>query len=173
MAATRGLGKAGASILRSVLERFNKALRSGLKQIGPAPPRAAITTGAKKSGPGAWRSVNEAMSPRARAYQAKVTGSSPNTVYVVNTVKFDGFDNGFLVEAKGPGYAHFVKNGRFQKWWLDTGGKALIEQAERQFEAANGIPVQWRVAEPEAVDAIKDLFRLNRIVGIEVVHVPA
>ena len=49
MAATRGLGKAGASILRSVLEWFNKALRPGLKQIGPAPPRAAITTGAKKS----------------------------------------------------------------------------------------------------------------------------
>ena len=52
MAVTRGLGKAGASILRSVLERFNKALRPGLKQIGPAPPRAAITTGAKKTAKG-------------------------------------------------------------------------------------------------------------------------
>ncbi|EPH03781.1 hypothetical protein HMPREF1531_01207 [Propionibacterium sp. oral taxon 192 str. F0372] len=173
MAATRGLGKAGASILRSVLERFNKALRPGLKQIGPAPPRAAITTGAKKTGPGAWRNVNEAMSPRARAYQAKVTGSSPNTAYVVNTVKFDGFENGFLVEAKGPGYAHFIKNGRFQKWWLDTGGEAMLTQAKNQLKAAGTTPVQWRVAEPEAVDAIRRLFHDNDVFGIEVVHVPA
>ena len=173
MAASRGFGKAGASILRSVLERFNKALRSGLKQIGPAPPRAAITTGAKKSGPGAWRSVNEAMSPRARAYQAKVTGSSPNTAYVVNTVKFDGFDNGFLVEAKGPGYAHFIKNGEFADWWLNTGGEAMLTQARNQLKAANGTPIQWRVAEPEAVDAITKLLRRKRVTGIEVVHVPA
>jgi hypothetical protein len=41
-------------------------------------------------------------------------------VYRVNGVKFDGYANGVLQEAKGPGYAQFVRNGEFQPWFLSA-----------------------------------------------------
>jgi filamentous hemagglutinin len=120
--------------------------------------------------PGAWADVNEAMSARAAAYQAQITGRT-GQAYVVNGTKFDGLVNGCLTEAKGPGYANFVRNGQFQPWF--NGQDALVEQATRQLGAANGAPITWNVAEPEAATAIRNLFNANNINGINVVHPPA
>ena len=124
----------------------------------------------RAEGPGQWARVSEAMSRRAASYQAKITGR-PGWVYKVNGVKFDGYSNGVLQEAKGPGYASFVKDGKFQRWFHGRAG--LVDQGQRQEGAAGGRPITWSVAEEPAAHAIEDLFDQANIVGIDVVHVPA
>lgn len=57
-------------------------------------------------------------------------------MYELNGVKFDGFKDGVLLEAKGLGYANFVKNGEFAEWFKDTGLKSLLDQVKRQRDAA-------------------------------------
>ncbi len=106
------------------------------------------------------------MSERAAAFQAEVTGAAPGSVYRVGGVDFDGFANGTLLEAKGPGYATFVRGGQFQPWF--QGADGLVSQATRQLAAAGGTPIQWVVAEPEAAAAIRNLFGQNGISGINV-----
>lgn len=78
------------------------------------------------------------MSARAAAYQEQITGRAAGPVYRVNGVNFDGYTDGVLQEAKGPGYANFVENGDFQPWY--RGANALAEQATRQLAAAGGTP---------------------------------
>lgn len=85
-------------------------------------------------------------------------------------MKFDGFANGVLQDAKGPGYAGFVRNGQFEPWY--DGADGLASQAQRQLAAAGGVPITWSVAEPEAVVAINNLFASRGISGINVTHVP-
>lgn len=91
-------------------------------------------------------------------------------MYRVNGVKFDGFARGVLQEAKGPGYANFVKDGRFQPWY--NGADSLVSQAQRQLAAAGGTPITWSVAESNAVTAINNLFADRGISGINVVLAP-
>jgi len=110
------------------------------------------------------------MSARAAAYQAQVTGRAAGSVYTVNGVKFDGFIDGVLQDAKGPGYATFVRNGQFQPWF--QGADELASQAQRQIAAAGGTPITWSVAEADAATAINHLFESRGISGISVVHVP-
>jgi Restriction endonuclease fold toxin 5 len=130
-----------------------------------------VVTGAAESAlPGAWRTVNESMSARSLAYQTQVTGRS-GEAFVANGVRFDGFEAGAFLEAKGPGYATFVKNGEFRSWFRGQDG--LLDQAFRQSRAANGAPVTWHVAESKAADAMRTLFATDRrIQGITVVHTP-
>ena len=109
------------------------------------------------------------MSAAAAAYQARVTGAKVGTAYVVNTVKFDGFANGVLIDAKGR-YARFVKDGKFRRWFRRKYG--FIKQAERQRAAANGTPIQWRFAEEAAANATRTWFEESKVFGIDIVHVP-
>lgn len=92
------------------------------------------------------------------------------SLYRVNGVKFDGFANGVLQEAKGPGYAKFVKDGKFRSWF--NGADKLAVQAERQLGAAGGTPITWSVAEAPAAGAISQLFEARGSIGINAVHVP-
>ncbi|MCG8421215.1 MAG: restriction endonuclease fold toxin 5 domain-containing protein [Proteobacteria bacterium] len=141
------------------------------------PPGHANTAGRSSSkavgspleAPGRWVNVSESMSARAAAYQTRITGRTGQS-YVVNGVRFDGFKNGVLLEAKGPGYAKFVKNGRFRAWF--TGSDGFLAQARRQLAAARGTPVQWHFAEETAANATRALFRGNGISGIQVVVTP-
>lgn len=110
------------------------------------------------------------MSARAAAYQMQVGGRS-GQAYFVNGVKFDALRGGSLVDAKGPGYAQFVKNGQFVSWF--KGADALVGQAQRQVAAAGGRAIQWHVAEQSAVQAMRTLLQESRIRGIEVVYTPA
>ena len=64
--------------------------------------------GTTDGGPGVWERVNESMSARARMYQEAVTGVPSEIGYRVDGVKFDGFKNGTLIDAKGPGYERFL-----------------------------------------------------------------
>jgi hypothetical protein len=66
---------------------------------------------AEMGGPENWTAVNEGTSGRAAAFQREATGVPNGMGYVVNGIKFDGYQGGTLLDAKGPGYAKFVKNG--------------------------------------------------------------
>ncbi|MEA1649361.1 Tox-REase-5 domain-containing protein [Nitrospirillum sp. BR 11164] len=132
-----------------------------VKPVEPPPP--------PPKGPGFWKSVNESMSERASSYQAQITGR-PGEAYMVDGVKFDGFADGTLLDAKGPGYASFVKDGKFRSFF--RGQDSLLDQALRQTRAADGTPITWHVAEPEAATAMRNLLKQNDIEGITVVHTP-
>lgn len=120
--------------------------------------------------PGSWSPATESMSERSAKYQEQVTGARMGTVYRVNNVKFDGFEDGVLVEAKGPGLDGFVKDGEFRPWFR---GKAeFLKQAQRQLDAADGAPIRWDVAEPRVAEALDELF-FERSIPITVRHVPA
>jgi hypothetical protein len=125
---------------------------------------------AAEGGLGEWQAVNEAMSERAAAYQTQITGQS-GQAYVVNGVKFDGISGNTLLDAKGPGYANFVDNGEFQPWF--SGQQSLINQARSQIGAAGGAPIQWHIAEGEALPALQNLFQQNGITGVQLIHTPA
>jgi hypothetical protein len=115
------------------------------------------------------------MKARALAYQIRVTGGVPSgmgykAIDSVGEVHFDGFRDGILIEAKGLGYAGLTKNGRFYPGFSIN--DSAVAQAERQLRVSGGLPVEWPVAEPIAVQAFKNLFADNGIVGINVVYVP-
>jgi hypothetical protein len=129
----------------------------------------AYPGGATTSILGNWQRVNESMSARARAYQQQITGFS-GQAYFVDNVKFDGIENGVLVDAKGPGYANFVKNGQFRVWF--RGAANVVDQAERQLRVANGVPIRWSFAEADAVTAIRNLFADRGITGIDIIYTP-
>ncbi|WNG42580.1 hypothetical protein F0U61_51115 [Archangium violaceum] len=146
----------------------------------------ATASGQKPSpapGPGQWGPAEESMSARARAYQEQISGHSADEAYWLGGVgrksggvKFDGFKDGVLLEAKGPGYANkFLDNLEPKRWFKHSGAKALVEQAERQLNAARrtGTPIRWHVAEEKVADAIRLLFKRERVYGVEVVHTPA
>jgi Restriction endonuclease fold toxin 5 len=121
-------------------------------------------------GPGEWTPVKESMSERAKEYQDRVTGAPAGMGYKVEGVKFDGYSDGKLLDAKGPGYENFVKNERFMGWY--NGADSLVSQAERQLRAAGSTPVEWRVAEPKAAVAMRNLFSDAGISGISIVDTP-
>jgi RHS repeat-associated protein len=139
------------------VEPFGRG-RDGLFHIGPI-------FGGAPAGPGKWSAVNETMSARAAAYQAQI-GGRPGQAYTVNGVKFDNYEGGVLVDAKGPGYAKFTKDGEFRSWW--SGQQKLANQAIRQVNAAKGQPISWSFAEKPAADATKKLFERERITGIDI-----
>jgi len=122
------------------------------------------------AGPGRWASVRESMSPRAAQYQSQITGKPAGQAYVADGVKFDGYARGSLLEAKGPGYKEFVENGKFADWF--AGKEALLEQAQRQVIAAGGAPVEWHVAEKEALPALKELLKGTAAEHMRIVHTP-
>jgi len=123
------------------------------------------------NGPGTWTSVNESMSAQSAAYQARITGADTGTAYVVNGVKFDGYQNGVLLDAKA-NYGQFVDNttGQFADWF--TGQNKMVTQAQNQVTAANGNPIQWVFQEESAANATRTLLNDKQISGIEVVHAP-
>ena len=118
---------------------------------------------------GTWTRVNEAMSVRAAEYQARITGRT-GEAYLVDGVKFDGFTDGILLEAKGPGYAKFVKNGVFRDFF--RGKKALLKQAESQLMVSQKVPIRWHFAEERAAEATRRLFESEGVIGIEIVVTP-
>jgi hypothetical protein len=157
-------GGPGATV---VLHRANTAARGG--QPSPA------------QGPGQWGPAHEAMSKRAARYQEQISGKPASEAYWVGGVgrksgglKFDGFENGALLEAKGPGYANKFDDELVpKKWFAHSGAYQLVEQAKRQRNAARGVPIRWHVAEKKAADAIRKLLKEGEVLEIEVVHTPA
>ncbi len=142
----------------------------GLAAAVKAPTITAIATEVLAAevgivGVGSWVTVSERMSARALSYQTQVGGRA-GQAYVVGGVKFDAMVGGQLVDAKGPGYARFTKNGEFAKWY--SGARALVQQAQRQMVAAKGTPINWKFAEEEAATATRSLFARENITGISI-----
>lgn len=125
----------------------------------------------KLNEPGTWTRANESMSPASRDYQKFVTGADEGMVYKVNGVKFDGFKNGVLLEAKG-NYANFVnkKTGEFYSWF--KGQDTLVNQARRQLSAANGTEIQWYFNDEVSLNAVRELFMDKSISGIGLNFLP-
>jgi hypothetical protein len=128
-------------------------------------------------GPGKWGPSKETVksmgSERAARYQQQITGRPIEEAYWVDGVKFDGYKNGVLLEAKGPGYADkFLDTLAPEFWFEHSGAHDLIKQAKRQFDAAKGVPIQWHVAESRAADAIRLLLKRAGHGAIEVIHTP-
>ncbi|HEY0604896.1 MAG TPA: Tox-REase-5 domain-containing protein, partial [Herpetosiphonaceae bacterium] len=170
------------ALLSSIASRLAGAVRAFISRIharrtgGNTPPTQEPAPQTPQPpaprNPGRWEVVNESMSPRAAAYQTQITGRPANMSYRVNGVKFDGYTNGTLLDAKGPGYANFVRrDGTFQPWY--DGLVDLPDQAARQLNAAGNTPIVWHVAEERAADAMRALLNENGYGAIKVVHTPA
>jgi hypothetical protein len=133
---------------------------------------AAGSGGAASSGPGEWIQVNESMSASARSYQEQVTGAPKGSAYRVKgggeKADFDGYREGVLLEAKGPGYEAFFEKTLEPKRFF-KGGEGLLQQAQRQLMAAQGTPIRWIVAEKRFAEALRKLFT-NSGFDIEVVY---
>ncbi|AKF84175.1 hypothetical protein MFUL124B02_40725 [Myxococcus fulvus 124B02] len=142
-----------------------------------------VATGAGPSEePGQWAPAHESMKPRARRYQEQISGHPFDDAYWVGGtstkdggVKFDGFKDGVLLEAKGPGYAKFFEDLEPKRWFRNSGAQRLIEQAQRQVDKVRGkgIPIEWHVAEPDAAKAMRKLLGEAGVGGIKIVHTPA
>lgn len=119
-------------------------------------------------GPGAWGAVTESMSARSAAYQMQVTGHPITEGYIVNGVKFDGFPEGILTDAKGY-YAQFIDDGQWKTWF--RGDQALLDQAGRQVAAAGNTPIQWTFAEKASADLVREML-IDEYPQIRVIWVP-
>ncbi len=124
-------------------------------------------------GPGQWVQVDESMSERARNFQAQVTGAREGYAYRIiwgnKEVDFDGFEQGVLIEAKGPGYAKWIDDDlEFVEFF--KGRHQMLEQAKRQFRAARGTPIRWIVAEEKLAGALRLLFERESL-PIEVIRI--
>ncbi len=71
------------------------------------------------------------------------------------------------------GYAKWIdKEMNFLRIFEGLEGRSkMLAQARRQFDAANGTPIRWVVAEEKLAGALRKMFREVRL-EIEVIHVP-
>ncbi|WP_244238557.1 Tox-REase-5 domain-containing protein [Corallococcus terminator] len=128
--------------------------------------------GASSSGgPGRWKPAREAMEEPARKYQSQVTRAPEGQVYEVDEVKFDGFRDDVLLEAKGPGYEHFLEQAVEQGGWFE-GFSDMVRQARRQQRVAHGFPIEWHFAERRVADHVRALFKRNGLGRISIHHTP-
>jgi len=118
---------------------------------------------------------NEGMSARARKYQSEVTEAPAGWVYRVEKgeqwADFDGYRDGVLLDAKGLGYEQFFNKDLSPKGFFE-GADDIVKRARTQVDVAEGIPIQWHVAESKAADAIRVLLQREKVRGIHVVHTP-
>lgn len=89
---------------------------------------------------------------RAAKYQEYATGRPAGQAYKLNGVKFDSFEGGNLIDAKGPGYARL-----FQQSFADSVKSKLSSELIRQIGARAGAKIVWRIAEEEAVPVFEEL----------------
>jgi RHS repeat-associated protein len=109
-------------------------------------------------------------SAAAKSYQEFVTGIKAGNALDVNGVRFDGIRGKTLLEAKSS-YANFVnKNGEFYSWF--KGKDSLLDQAQRQIDAADGASIEWNFSSQKSLDATKKLLNDNGIEGIDFKYNP-
>lgn len=123
---------------------------------------------------GKWVFSPDSASPRAKAYEAQITGMPAEIDYRVNGVKFDGcnLQSRDFLEAKGPGY-----EGLAERVVPYVGGDFFqvrtLAQMQRQQQAAPPSQVQWHVAERSVVTRLSRLARRRRLNRLHVHHTPA
>ncbi|MBN9681454.1 MULTISPECIES: restriction endonuclease fold toxin 5 domain-containing protein [unclassified Corallococcus] len=158
----RVLDVSAVAVVDGVVEVTLASTAVAMAVKGPPPP--SNSTG----GPGKWVQVNESMSDRARDYQAQVTGAPKGSAYRLKVgdeeVDFDGYDlaDDLLLEAKGPGYAKFIKDDMSLEEFY-RGFVKVLDQARRQSRLAQGKRIRWIVAEERFATFLRNAFELNGI----------
>ncbi|MFP2899456.1 restriction endonuclease fold toxin 5 domain-containing protein [Corallococcus sp. 4LFB] len=165
----RVLDVSAVAVVDGVVEVTLASTAMTMAAMGPPPPSSS-------GGPGKWVQVKESMSDRARDYQAQVTGAPKGSAYRLQqgdtVVDYDGYDlvDDVLLEAKGPGYAKFIKDDMTLKEFY-RGFDKVLAQAERQVEVAGGRRIRWIVAEERFAEFLRQAFQQNTL-PIEVVSIP-
>lgn len=117
-------------------------------------------------------------SERSRRYETQIT-RAPGLDYVVRNpgerpVKFDGCavwdPKRQLLEAKGPGYAGLAESARRSPGFGRFHAGAQTQE-DRQAASARGRPVEWHVAEPQAVPFFARILAPHPSVRLR--HTPA
>ncbi|MBZ4416236.1 Tox-REase-5 domain-containing protein [Myxococcus sp. RHSTA-1-4] len=132
-------------------------------------------------GPGRWGPARESRSPRAARYHEQLSGRPASEAYWLgepgqpDVLKFDGFEEGVLLEVRGPGLESRFNDDLTPRPWFASGARALLDEALRKHEAAQaaGVRVRWHVAEEKAARALRKLFEDPRLADVEVVQTPA
>ena len=118
------------------------------------------TLATDKDGFCTWVTVNRnGVSDQALEFQQRITGMPKGMECRVGGVDFDGFDylKGVYLEAKGTGYnEHYHANGELKDLWF-SGDTDWRVQMKRQVEAANGIVIEWHIAEDATNGFIKSV----------------
>ncbi|MEV5338474.1 RICIN domain-containing protein [Streptomyces sp. NPDC052676] len=124
------------------------------------------------SGPGKWMPETESMSQADRAYEQLVTGGVPSGIsYKVPAdtpsgfVKFDGYQNGTLIDAK---------NIHYKDSWITNEGRLKFPTSEtttmvKQVKAAKGTPVVWYMSDEKTRKALELWALDNNVKGIKFV----
>jgi len=124
-------------------------------------------------GPGQWRETFEGgsnMSEEAAAYESSACGTPKGMGYYVDEVQFEGFRNGKLLDAK------FWRSGgrlsRLMRYRPDLAETKILNQATDQLKVAGkyGVGVQWRVADPQMADLLRN-FMTYRKLAVEIVYI--
>lgn len=178
--ALRTLGlpeEAMAGIGTRALRQLEKGCVQGAARSGVV--RAAGGGGAyckwlELGGPGTWMVETENLSQADRAYEQLVTNGVPSGIsYKVPAawrkfgyVKFDGYQNGTLIDAKNQALTDsmFTAEGKLQKWVTSP-----LKQAKDQARAAGDVPITWYVSDERAATAFKYMMADNDIKGITVI----
>jgi hypothetical protein len=124
-------------------------------------------------GPGQWRQTFEGgtnMSDEAAAYENSSCGTPSGMGYYVDEVQFEGYRNGKLLDAKF--WRMNGRMGRFIRYRPDLAETKVFNQATRQLTVANkyGAGVQWRVADPQMADLLRN-FMQGKGLAVEIVYI--
>ncbi|WP_331760524.1 hypothetical protein OG285_38375 (plasmid) [Streptomyces sp. NBC_01471] len=109
-------------------------------------------------GPGRWMPATESMADADRAYEQLVTNGVPSGIsYKVAAdtpsgfVKFDGFQNGTLIDAKNLHYSASMIRADGKLVFPTKETKAIVKQVA----AAKGTPIVWYMSDEETLYALK------------------
>jgi hypothetical protein len=140
-------------------------------------PPAPSSWSPPSGGPGQWVPENTSMSAEARRYQSHISGVPEGWAYSIrigpgpkHKVDFDGFKDGVLLEAKGPGYRELLER-MYGKPFFE-GMKEMLNQAQRQRVVAKGVPIHWHFAEREVADLARKLFEREGFKNVKVFYTP-
>jgi len=156
-------------------DEYGERVQSAAESVGypislpPLIAKRAVIPHKLVKGPGEWATRSRREGEEWRDYEQHAAGYPAGMEYDVPRaggppVAFDGFDpnagpNGVLIDAKGKGYAWMVgSNGEFEPRWKVA--QQVSDELLRQYQVSQqtGIPVEWRVAEPKAAEAIENMI---------------
>jgi hypothetical protein len=120
--------------------------------------------GESDGGPGQWEKAP--TRPKGAGYQSEVTGAPEGVEYAVpaatksGKVLFDGYKGGKLQDAKD--WSRWPPEN--ENFWQES----LLEEAQRQINAARGTPIEWHLPSGDKANAVRAVLRRNGIEGIDV-----
>jgi Restriction endonuclease fold toxin 5 len=149
---------------------------------GPSGTLRQPPAGETDGGPGRWVPVTRSGSARSQAYQERGTGIQRGMEYKVGNREFDGYENGVLIDAKDRYYQFFNKKTQdWHQWWRaprksnnyrSAGYDEMLKEARGQVAAARGVPIEWRVSDPQFAAALYRTFTDEGITGIRIRYFP-